>query len=41
MFGLEWREIAILACVGAFWLIILNRFLLGLRANHGKGSTRA
>lgn len=32
MFGIEWREIAILGCVGAFWLLVLNRFLLGLRA---------
>jgi hypothetical protein len=32
MFGLEWRGIATLACVGGLWLIVLNRVLLGLRA---------
>ena len=36
MFGVEWREIAILACVGGFWLIVLNRILLGLRAKDSK-----
>src|SRR5205085_6342339 len=32
VFGLEWREVVILACVGGFWLLVLNWLVLGLRS---------
>jgi hypothetical protein len=34
MFGLQWREIAILACVGILCLTLLNWLLLGMKSRH-------
>jgi hypothetical protein len=36
MFALEWREIAIVSCVAAFWIIVFHRLLLGLRVKHSR-----
>ena len=39
MFGLAWREVAILAGVGGFWLLVLHWLLRGLRSrNHTERS---
>jgi hypothetical protein len=40
MFGMEWREIAILVCVGALWLFVLNWILLGQQVKRGKDNAR-
>jgi hypothetical protein len=33
MFGLEWSEIAIMACVAGLFLVVLRILLAGRRAN--------
>ncbi len=38
MFPLEWREVAILACIAGLWLYLLRGFLPGARHSATKRS---